>query len=313
VWFSVANLFMISVFWSLMVDLFSPAQATRLFPVITAGGSLGAIAGSVVTHALARQLDLPGLLLAAAGGFAVVILLVHLLIREKERLRRLHDPVQPTTLDHDLGGSALEGFVRLFRTAILRHQALFMLLMTWVATIAYFLQTDVIARSFTDIPSRTRAIADMDLVVNICSAGVLIFGLSRFVRRYGVTAGLVASPLLMVLAFLALLASPTLLVIQATQILRRVTQYSIARPSRELCFTVVEQESRYRAKNVIDTLVYRLGDLSAAWVQAGLRAAGSGIGGIVALGIAACALWGQAAVALGRRYERLRGAPAATL
>ncbi|MBS0388588.1 MAG: hypothetical protein JSR15_08905 [Proteobacteria bacterium] len=122
------------------------------------------------------------------------------------------------------------------------------------------------------------------------------------------TAGLVLNPLLMIGAFAATAFSPTLFMVQALQVVRRVAQYAIARPSREMCFTVVEQVDRYKSKNVIDTVVYRFGDVSSAWMQGGMRALGYGLGGTVALGVGASIVWGAVAVSLGRGYERLRRA-----
>ena len=306
VWFSVTNLFMISVFWSLMVDVFSASQATRLFALIAAGGALGSITGPLLTHLLVRRLGLSGMLAVAAGGLALVIVLLHLLMSEKERLQGRSDEAQQSTLDHALAGDALEGFRQLFKSRYALSQTGFMLLMTWVNTVAYFIQTDLIARIFSGIASRAEAIADIDLVVNICTAAILVFGLGRYVQRFGVTAGLVLNPLLMVGAFLATALTPTLFMVQALQVVRRVAQYAIARPSREICFTVVEQEHRYKAKNVIDTVIYRFGDVSSAWMQAGLRAIGFGLGGTVAVGVGASILWGAIALRLGRGYEQLR-------
>lgn len=305
-WFSVCNLFMVSMFWSLMADLFTPLQATRLFAAIAAGGSLGAIVGPLVTRLLAGFAGVEGLLLAAAASFVVVTVLVQLLVREKARLQAGHVETQASTLDHELPGNPFDGFGALFRSGYVVNQALFIMLMTWVATVAYFLQTDVIGRAFTDIGRRTQAIADIDLVVNIWSALVLVFGTGRIITRFGVTAGLVLNPLLMLGSFLAVALSPTVLVLQGIQVLRRVAQYAIARPSREICFTVMPQESRYRTKNVIDTVVYRVGDVSAAWMQALLAVLGFGLAGSVGLGLLSSGLWGGVAVALGRRYERLR-------
>jgi ATP:ADP antiporter, AAA family len=306
VWFSVANLFMISVFWSLMVDLFTAAQATRLFALIAAGGSIGAIGGPLLTRLLVSRLRLSGLLLVAAAGFLIVILLIYRLMREKPRLRERLDEVQATTLDHSLPGNPFAGFSELFKSRYLMSQALFMLLMTWVNTVAYFLQTDVIAHAINDVAGRAQAIADIDLVVNIATALILTFGLSHLVQRFGVTAGLVLNPLILLLAFVVVAISPSLLMIQGLQVVRRVAQYAIARPSREICFTVVEQGSRYKAKNVIDTVIYRFGDVSSAWMQAGLRAAGFGLGGAVTVGIGACIAWTGVARYAGRRYEQIR-------
>jgi ATP:ADP antiporter, AAA family len=306
IWFSVVNLFMISVFWSLMVDTFSPSQATRLFALIAAGGEIGAIAGPLITRGAVGAVGVGGLLLFAAVGFIILIVLVHLLMREKAVLRASDEEAQRSTLDHRLAGNPFEGFAALFRSSYTANQAAFMLLMTYVNTVAYFFQTDVIAKSISAIEGRAVVIADMDLAVNVLSATILIFGLGRVIQRFGVTAALVLNPLLMLGAFAAMALSPTLLVIQVVQVVRRVAQYAIARPSREICFTVVEQTDRYKSKNVIDVVVYRFGDLSSAWVQTGLGAAGLRILGSSVVGFGVSVLWGVVAVALGRRYEVLR-------
>ena len=306
VWFSVANLFMISVFWSLMVDVFTPAQATRLFAFIAAGGSIGAIAGPLLVRLLVQRLQLSGLLLLAAAGFLLVIVLVYRLMQEKQRLRASHAEVQATTLDHQLPGNPFEGFSRLFKSRYIMSQAAFILLMTWVNTVGYFLQTDVIAHAFRAVAGRAQAIADIDLVVNIATALVLTFGLGRLVQRFGVTSRTAAQPAHHAAGFcrcgdIAVADRHPGAAGDAS-----VAQYAIARPSREICFTVVEQSSRYKAKNVIDTVVYRFGDVSSAWMQAGLRAAGFGLGGALTLGIGACIAWGAVARYAGRRYEEIR-------
>jgi AAA family ATP:ADP antiporter len=308
-WFSVINLFMVSVFWSLMVDTFTSAQASRLLPAVTAGGSLGAIAGPLVASLFVKGVGVPGLLLIAAAGLAIVIGLVQWLMREKRRLLEAHEETQASTLDHQLRGNLFDGFRVLFTSPYLANNAVFMLLMTWIATVGYFLQTELIARSFSGLAERTQALADIDLVVNICSALIAMFGLGRFIRRFGVTGSLVLNPVLMVVSFVLMALSPTLLMLQAMQAMRRVIQYGIARPSREILFTVVEQESRYKAKNVIDTVVYRFGDLASAWVQAGMRTLGFGMSGALGLGVIASGVWAISAWSLGRQYERRRSRP----
>lgn len=305
-WFSVVNLFMISMFWSLLVDLFSATQATRLFALIAAGGSLGAIAGPAITSVFVRAIGISGMLLVAAAGFVLVVLLVYALIREKDRVQAATADAQDSKLDRPLPGKPLDGFKTLLKSPYLIYQTLFFMLMTWAATVAYFLQTDVIAKSVAGIEGRTEALADIDLVVNIISALVLIFGLGRFVTRFGLKAGLSLNPLLMIPAFAVVALAPTLFMVQALQVIRRAGQYAVVRPCREVCFTILNQESRYKAKSVIDTVVYRFGDLTAAWVQAGLLAAGFGLAGTISVGIAASGAWLVVALLLGRRYENLR-------
>jgi ATP:ADP antiporter, AAA family len=305
-WFSAINLILISVFWTLMADLFTAAQATRLFAFIAAGGEIGAIGGPIITKASAQAIGVDGLMLAAIGLFAIMILLVHLLVREKARLHALGGDIQRTTLDHRLPGNALAGFKLLSRSPFLLGQAAFMVLMTWVATILYFLQTNLIAKAYSDAARRTVAFANVDLFVNICSAIILVFGLGRVLSRFGVTASLMLTPIIMAAACCGVIMAPTFFMVQTARALQRITQYAIARPSREVLFTVLDQQSKYKAKNVIDTVVYRFGDLTAAWMQAGLRAAGLGLIGAVTLGIGVSAVWGFVAAALGRRYEALR-------
>jgi AAA family ATP:ADP antiporter len=306
IWFSVVNLYMVSVFWSLMADIFTPTQAPRLFGFIAAGSSIGAIAGSLVTRFAVPVVHLEGTLLIAAGLFLAVIALVHGLIREKERLVRQGQEVQRSTLDRGLKGGSFDGFIALMNGAYSRRQAGFMLLMTSVATVAYFVQTDVVAHAFKYVEPRLLAINDIFLAVNVLSALVLILGLPRYVQRFGVTSGLLLNPLLMLVAFGGFALSPTLFLVQALQVLRQAGQYAIARPSREMCFTVVSQEERYRTKNVIDTVVYRAGDLVTAWLLAGLRALGTGMLAFAATGVAFSAIWGVTALLLGRRYEELK-------
>jgi AAA family ATP:ADP antiporter len=293
-----------------MADLFSAAQATRLFAFIAAGGSLGAIMGSIITTSFVEIVGMEGLLLIAIAGFLLVILLLHMLIREKQKLHAHGFDAQNTTLDHNLPGNPFRGFELLLKSAYMMGQAAFMLLMTWIATILYFLQTDLISQAYSAVERRTIAFADVDLFVNICSAAILILGLGRVMLRFGVTASLVLSPVVMVAACFGIIVAPTLIMVQTARALQRISQYAIARPSREVLFTVIDQQSKYKAKNVIDTVVYRFGDLTAAWMQAGLRVGGFGLVGTVALGVGVSTAWGFVALALGRRYEGIRGARA---
>jgi AAA family ATP:ADP antiporter len=179
--------------------------------------------------------------------------------------------------------------------------------MTWVSTILYFQQQDLIAKAFSSREARTQAFAVVDLVVNVLTIGIQMFGTGRIVARFGVTTGLVVNPALMIVGFVAVAFSPVLMVLLSAQIIRRVSEYAFARPSREMLFTVVDQESKYKAKNVIDTVVYRFGDLSAAWLQAGLGAAGLGISGVALCGVGVSAVWWWTASRLGRRYENVTG------
>jgi AAA family ATP:ADP antiporter len=305
-WFSVANLFLISVFWTFMADLFSDSQATRIFSFIAAAGSTGAILGPLITKLFVVHVGVGGLLLVAAAGFMLIVALVHMLMREKENLRRLDEDAQQTTLTHALPGNPLDGFGLLFSSRMMINQALFMLLMTWIATVMYFLQTELIASAYVDVAGRAMAFADIDLVVNIAAALIAVFGTGKLMRRYGVTFGLALSPLLMLGACLAIAAAPSLALVQGARGLQRVTQYAVARPAREILFTVADQESKYKAKNVIDTTIYRFGDLIAAWMQTAIEALGFGMLAVAMLGVGISVAWIGVALALGARFERIR-------
>jgi AAA family ATP:ADP antiporter len=315
VWLSVFNMFIISVFWSFMADLFSRAQAKRLFGFIAAGGSIGAAVGPAITTVLVTMVGTGTMLLVSAVGFGAAILVVRLLVKEKERLRVVDEregggDAQATRLDHRLARNPnpFAGFGLLLRSPYLLLIAAFVLLLTWISTIVYFQQAEFISKAFESREARTQAFAVVDLVVNLCAIGVQLFGTGRIVGRFGVTTGLILNPIIMIVAFIAVALSPVLMVLLGVQIVRRVSEYAIARPSREMLFTVVDQESKYKAKSVIDTVVYRFGDLSAAWAQSGLAAVGIGVVGVAAFGAAVSALWGGIALALGRKFEREKGA-----
>jgi len=233
------------------------------------------------------------------------------------RLARIGKPVAPGEeggrssgvssgmLSHALAGRPLDGFRLLIRSPYLLLLSVFLLLMTWISTIVYVQLGDLISHAFPDREARTQAYASIDLAVNSLALLVQVFGTGRFIRRFGATAGLLLNPVIMVVAFLAIAFSPVLLVLGGVQVLRRVAEYAVAKPTREMLFTVVDQASKYKAKNVIDTVVYRFGDLSAAWVSSWILP--YGVVGLAVFGGIVAAIWIPVAYVLGRRYESARG------
>ena len=310
VWVSTFNLLILSVFWSFMADLFSRAQAKRLFGFIAAGGTAGNILGPAIVDFLAKRVGNDGLMLISAGGFAFTAVLVVLLAGEKRRLLATSPDAQRTTLDHRLGRNPLEGFNLLFRSRYLLLIAVFLFVMTSVSTIVYVQLNDIITHSFANRAARTQAFATIDLAVNSLTVLIQLFGTGRLIKRFGVTTGLLLNPLIMALAFILVIFSPVLLVLGGVQVVRRVAEYAVAKPAREMLFTVVDQESKYKAKNVIDTVVYRGGDLLAASASAAVLA--YGLSGLAVLGVVVSAVWFPIAYALGRRYENVRGTELAT-
>jgi ATP:ADP antiporter, AAA family len=304
VWVSTFNLLIISVFWTFMADIFSRTQAKRLFGFVAAGGTVGGIVGPAIPTFFGKGLGNNNLMLISAAGFVVTAVLVRLLAHEKQKLVAAGVEVQRTSLDHRLGGNPFDGFVLLLRSRFLLLLALFLLLMTWISTIVYFQLGDLITKAFTNRDARTQAYGVIELSVNSIAVIIQLFGSGRIIARFGVRAGLLLNPIIMVIAFLAIAFSPVLLILGGIQIVRRVAEYALAKPAREMLFTVVDQQSRYKAKNVIDTVVYRFGDFSNAWVSSLIQP--HGVTGLAIFGIVTSAIWFPVAWLLGRRYDSVR-------
>ena len=305
VWVSTFNMLIISVFWTFMADIFSRTQAKRLFGFVAAGGTLGGIVGPALATLLATQIGNNNLMLISAAGFGITAVLVRMLANEKQQLVATGPDAQRTSLNHRLQGGPLDGFRLLLRSPYLLLLALFLLLMTWISTIVYFQLGDLLTKAFSSREARTQAYGMIDLAVNSCAVLIQLFGTGRIIARFGVGTGLLLNPFIMVIAFLAIAFSPVLLLLGGIQILRRVAEYAVAKPTREMLFTVVDQESRYKAKNVIDTVVYRFGDFSSAWVSAAILP--YGVTGLAIFGVIASAIWFPIAYLLGKRYESARG------
>ncbi len=301
IWLSTFNLITISLFWSMMADIFSSAQAKRLFGFIAAGGTIGAVSAPAFVALFVRSVGVDNLLLMSATGFTITAFLASLLEGEKRKLAATSRTAQRTSLDHPLGGSPFDGFSLLFKSRYLLMIALFLLLMTWISTVIYFQLSDLISKDFASRAARTQAYATIDFATNSIALLIQLFGTSRFIQRFGVSTGLLLNPLIMVVAFLAVALSPVLFVLGSIQVARRFSEYAIAKPSRDMLFTLVDQESKYKAKNVIETVVYRFGDLSSSWLSAAVLP--FGVAGLAILGLVISAFWFPIAFLLGRRYE----------
>jgi AAA family ATP:ADP antiporter len=301
VWQSVFNLFVISLFWSVMADLFSGADARRLFGLISLGGSVGAIAGPTIGGSLALWLD-PGLLPLVSA------LLLELALWAMRAMQK-HAHVHAESTEHDgrqdsaIGGSALAAFPEILRSPTLLGICAYVVLLTMNSTALYFIQAHIISSHFTDDGTRTAVFAGIDLSVNVLS--VLMQGLltGRLIRRLGLGWSLALLPIGCVIGFVVLAAVPVLATLLGFQIARRVADYAIARPAREVLYTAVERSERYKAKSVIDTVVYRGGDALMGWVFAGLQALGIGLGGIALLSAPLAVIWALVGGWIGRRSE----------
>ncbi|MBO0736059.1 MAG: MFS transporter [Alphaproteobacteria bacterium] len=302
IWVSVFNLFVVSVFWQLNVDLFSPEQGKRLFGLIAAGATIGAIIGSGLTASLARHVSPIFLLLGAAALLEIAVFSVGRLSRLSPRLH--HQP-SGNAAEVPIGGTALAGFSRAFRSNYLLNVSIFLLLFAITSTFLYFQQAGIVSRSFSDRGAQTAFFATVDLLVNVLTLGVQLFLTGRIVLMFGVALALGLLPALTIIGFGALALMPTIAAVAVFQVLRRAANYAIARPTREVLFTVVPREDRYKAKSFIDTVVYRAGDQIGAWSVAFLRWLGLGTSSVALVVIPIAALWLANALWLGRRQEQL--------
>jgi len=300
VWLSVFNLFVVSVFWSFMADLFDDEQATRLFGAIAAGGSAGAILGPALTTALAGRLGTAGMLPLAAG---VLFLTLPCIAGLDRWARRRHGEHRRDAPEAAIGGSLAEGVRAIARSRYLLAICAFIWLYTSLSTFLYFEQANIVARAVADSATRTSVFAGIDLATNTLTVGAQLFLTARLVRGLGLGTALALVPALVAVGFVVLAAAPALAVIAGVQVLRRAGNYALARPGREMLFTVVTRMEKYKAKNFIDTVVYRGGDAVAGWAFTGLAAGGLGLRGIAVTAVPVALAWMLAGYWLGHARE----------
>lgn len=309
VWISAFSVVLTSVFWGVMADVFDNDQGRRLFGMIAAGGTAGALAGPLLTRSIVHEVGVEGMLLVAAGLMALALGCVVTLGRiARGAAGGAAPPREPV-----IGGTILAGLSSVMRSRYLLAIAAYILLLTTTATFVYFQQASIVERAFQGRAERTAFFATLDLWTNLLTLAVQLGVTRLLVRRLGVTGLLVALPLVTGLGFAILAMAPTLLVMAVFQVMRRTGEYGLARPGREILFTLVSREDKFKAKNVVDVVVYRGGDAAVAWLNIGLTGAGLGVGATALCALPLCGVWAVTAVALGRmeRRRRLAAAPGA--
>ncbi|MGH8500952.1 MAG: NTP/NDP exchange transporter [Gammaproteobacteria bacterium] len=305
IWTSVFNLFVVSVFWSFMADLFSNAQARRLFGFIAAGGSAGAVVGPAVTGILAGSLGPINLLPISTAILVGAVLCIRKLNRcAPQEAGETHEPRDRTPL----GGGILAGVKLVLTSPYLLGICLFIWLYTTLATFVYLGQARIVANAFDDPATRTAVFAGMDFAVNCLTIVIQAALTGRIIKWLGMPLTLALIPILTAGGFAGLGMAPVLPVLVAFQIMRRAGSYSISSPAREILFTVVDRETKYKAKNFIDTVVYRGGDAIGSWIFAGLTVLGLGLSGIAVIAVPVALVWAANALYLGRRQETLKQA-----
>ncbi|MDQ8154363.1 MAG: MFS transporter [Gemmatimonadota bacterium] len=301
VWTSVFNLFVVSIFWAFMADTFRSEQAKRLFGFIAVGGSLGSVIGSAVTAELAPRIGTPNLLLLSATLIELAVLCV---LRFPAR-QRAADGEEAVREDQPIGGSLWAGFSHVTSSPYLLGISAFLILLTMGSTILYFEQTDIVGKAYADRAARTAVMARIELVVQSLTLVTQIFLTGRLIRWLGLARSMAFLPLVSLIGFAALGTWPVFAVVAAMAVLRRAGNFALNNPSMEILFTVVPREDKYKAKNFIETFVYRAGDQIGAWGYAGLAALGLGMSGIAYAAVPLAFIWLLLGVWLGREQGRI--------
>lgn len=303
VWLSVINYFMVSVFWSFMSDLYESEQAKRLFPVIAAGGSLGAFIGPLITAALVKRIGIASLFLVSAGLFVCAIFCVRSLLHwagahsRGERQR-----------GEAVGGGIFSGLTLAVANPYLLAIAGYILLLQVLGTFFYLEQTQIVSKTIASSTERTQLFAQLDLAVNALTLLLQVFITGRLVLSLGLATCLVLLPLFGGLGLTTVGLWPTLWVVAAASVVRRATEFAISKPAREVLFTVVTREERYKAKNVIDTLVSRGGDALSGWAHSGLQSLGATTSLLAFSSLPAAVAMIGVGLYLGRAHDRKRPA-----
>jgi AAA family ATP:ADP antiporter len=299
IWLSVFNLFVVSIFWSFMADIFRPGQAQRLFGVIMAGGSIGAIIAPSFTKGIVAVYGAAGVMLTAAVFISAATLLAVL-------LGRFDSVAGKTGKDEAIGGGIWEGAVRVFRSEYLLYACLLMLLHNLVSTFLFNGLAVLVNESIVGFDARTRFFSHVDQVVQVVAFAFQFFVTSRLVRYLGMSRTLVMIPAMLAGGFVILGSSMGLVLFAAVQVAQRSLNYGVLGPAKEMLFTVVDRETKYKSKNFIDTAVYRGSDVTASWIFKGLSSAGMSIAQMTWVYLPVMGLWAFGAWRLGRIYSRMR-------
>jgi len=296
IWTSVFSLFVPSVFWGFMADTFHPEQGKRLFGFISVGGTLGALAGSALTAALAKIVGTAALMLISAAMLEIAVQVVRRFPPSfRSDTRKREEEKRP------IGGSSFSGFINVVKSPYLLGICLYMLLFTVGTTVLYFQQAEIVAEAYSDRESRTAFLAQIDFMVQLLTVFAQLFLTGRIIKWLGVGFTLAILPAMSIIGFGALGVTASFAVFVAFSVLRRAGSYGFANPAREVLFTVVRPEDKYKAKNLIDTFVYRSGDQIGAWSYRGFTALGLSMSGIALMAVPLSALWLAVGIWLGRR------------
>ncbi|BAH40037.1 MAG TPA: MFS transporter [Gemmatimonas aurantiaca] len=312
IWTSIFNLFVVSVFWSLLTDVFKPGQGKRLFGVVAVGGTIGAMLGATITTGLVGVMGPLNLMLVSALILELAVRASHVLDRKEAEMHAAEPETEvvaaevpsKSASEEVIGGGVLDGIKHILSSPYLLGIASLILFYTISSTFLYFQQVDVVARVFgEDRAARTRVFGSMDIAVNALTLLAQLFVTGRFIKWLGIGAALAFLPAVTLIGFGVMGFAPTLVVLVVFQVARRAGNFAIQRPGREALFTVLPRTDKYKAKNFSDTFVYRLGDQVGAWSYTWMAVFGLGLSGLAFTMVPLSAAWLVLAVWLGKQYR----------
>ncbi|MEZ5462274.1 NTP/NDP exchange transporter [Dokdonella sp.] len=303
IWVSVFNLFAVSLFWAVMADVFKSESSRRLYGVIAAGGTLGALMGGVATSFLVEVLGAPSLLLISLVMLEVALWCMFAITRKRVSEAESASATGPSG-EAIIGGSAVDGFKLALRSPYLLGVSGYMLLYTIGSTFLYFLQAQIVDNTIDGRVAQTAYFANVDIWVNSLTLILQVFLTGRLMARIGVGLTLAALPLISIIGFIGLGLAPILAAVVIFTVARRVTNFAFSRPAREALYVPLSRGEKYKAKNFIDTVVYRLGDQIGAWTNGVLIWLGMGIAGIAFAAVPLAAAWLGLSLWLGHRYRQ---------
>jgi AAA family ATP:ADP antiporter len=304
VWSAVFNLFVVSVFWSLLADLLGPGTARQLYGPIAAGGTVGTFIGPLLTRLLVGTIGVDGVLMMSAVLLELAMIAIHCLRRAATGLGRDAGPVPDEPPDVPLGGSAFTGIAHVAKSPFLSALVGYVLCTACAATFMYLAQAKMVHDAFPDRVARTSYFASLDLWTAGATFVLQTVLAAPAIGRFGPGIVLAVLPLAQLAGISVLAVAPSLTVLAIVQVISRSVTHGLTRPARELLFTVVSRDDKYRAKHAIDTIGYRLGDLASSWLYKGLHAIGAGGGALVGATIPLVALWLGCAFVLGAGFRR---------
>jgi AAA family ATP:ADP antiporter len=312
VWISVLNLMLVSVFWSFLLEMFSSEQARRLFGVIAAGGTAGALVGPLSTRLIVDHVGNSGVLYLGAAGFVGAIACQRVLLRIwTQGVGAAVVPASARGVDvgrgirtGGLGGNPFAGVVQVLRSPYLLGIALFVVLLSTVNTFLYFEQLRIVEETFASTTRRTEVFANIDIVVQALTIFSQLFLTGSIAKGLGVRALLTFVPLATLVGFLVLSAFNSFIVIAIVLMLRRWGEYAFIRPGREMLFSRLDTETKYKAKNFIDVPVYRAADFVGAQAKGAIEALGAAPMAVALIGAVVAAAWGVNGWMLGRHHDR---------